>query len=76
MFTSGLKETSSNTVEITDVDIEVMREFLNFLYTAECPSFTNSASELLVVAEKVGMVSHISDRSVWTRQLLSFINLF
>ena len=49
---------------MTDVDIEVMREVLNFIYTAECPTFTNNASELLVVAEKVCVFSHISEHSI------------
>ena len=42
-----------NRVEITDVDHEVMREMLRFIYTGRAPHLEKMADELLAAADKV-----------------------
>jgi hypothetical protein len=40
-------------VEITDVDHDVMREMLRFIYTGRAPNLDKMADELLAAADKV-----------------------
>jgi speckle-type POZ protein len=40
-------------VEITDVDHEVMREMLRFIYTGKAPNLDKMADDLLAAADKV-----------------------
>ena len=42
-----------NRVEITDVDHDVMREMLRFIYTGRAPNLDKMAYELLAAADKV-----------------------
>ena len=42
-----------NRVEITDVDHEVMREMLRFIYTGKAPNLEKMADDLLAAADKV-----------------------
>ena len=42
-----------NRVEITDVDHDVMREMLRFIYTGRAPNLDKMADELLAAADKV-----------------------
>ena len=43
-----------NRVDITDVDHEVMREMLRFIYTGKAPNLDKMADDLLAAADKVG----------------------
>lgn len=40
-------------MEITDVDHEVMREMLRFIYTGKAPNLEKMADDLLAAADKV-----------------------
>lgn len=42
-----------NRVDITDVDHEVMREMLRFIYTGRAPNLDRLADDLLAAADKV-----------------------
>lgn len=42
-------------VEITDVDHEVMREMLRFIYTGKAPNLDKMADDLLAAADKVSV---------------------
>jgi len=42
-----------NRVDIADVDHEVMREMLRFIYTGKAPNLDRMADELLAAADKV-----------------------
>ena len=44
-----------NRVDITDVDHEVMREMLRFIYTGKAPNLEKMADDLLAAADKVCM---------------------
>jgi len=63
MFSSGMLETTGRTVHITDVDVEVMKKFLHFVYTTEFTDVKQDAAELLVVAEKysVAALKHLCE---------------
>ena len=45
-----------NRVDIADVDHEVMREMLRFIYTGKAPNLEKMADDLLAAADKVGYV--------------------
>jgi len=56
MFKSGLKESVSNQVTISDVAPKVFRELLRFLYSGSAPEFQEDVTaELLAVADKYGL---------------------
>jgi speckle-type POZ protein len=54
MFEHEMEERKQNRVEITDVDHEVMREMLRFIYTGKAPNLEKMADDLLAAADKVG----------------------
>lgn len=45
-----------NRVDIADVDHEVMREMLRFIYTGKAPNLEKMADDLLAAADKVSSV--------------------
>ena len=53
-----MEERKLNRVEITDVDHEVMREMLRFIYTGKAPNLDKMADDLLAAADKVGFCCH------------------
>ena len=53
MFEHDLKESKQNRVEITDVEQEVMREMLKFIYTGKSSNLEKMADDLLAAADKV-----------------------
>lgn len=52
MIERGTKERNDNTVEIPDVEPEVMRELLRFVYAGKVNNIQTLACELLVAADK------------------------
>jgi len=52
MFEHNMEETKQNRVDITDVDHEVLREMLRFIYTGKVNNMEKMAKELLAVADK------------------------
>ena len=55
MFTGGIISYFSfqNRVDITDVDHEVLREMLRYVYTGKAPHLDKMADDLLAAADKV-----------------------
>ncbi|GBM95831.1 Speckle-type POZ protein-like B [Araneus ventricosus] len=53
MFKNPMKENRENKVDISDMDVSVLRIMLTYIYTGKTPDFTvSSASELLFAADK------------------------
>ncbi len=50
-----------NRVEIADVDHEVMREMLRFIYTGKAPNLDKMADDLLAAADKVCILLQLSN---------------
>jgi len=53
MFEHEMEERKHNRVEITDVDHEVLREMLRFIYTGKAANLEKMADDLLAAADKV-----------------------
>ncbi|RWS31658.1 Kruppel-like zinc finger protein [Leptotrombidium deliense] len=52
MFEHEMEEKKQNRVEITDMDQEVLREMLRFIYTGKAPNLEKMADDLLAAADK------------------------
>lgn len=52
MFEHGMRESQSDRVDVTDVDPDVMKEMLRFMYTGNAPSLDKMADDLLAAADK------------------------
>ena len=53
MFEHEMEEKKQNRVEITDMDHDVLREMLRFIYTGKAPNLEKMADDLLAAADKV-----------------------
>lgn len=53
MFAHEMEERKHNRVEIQDVDHEVLREMLRFIYTGKATNLEKMADDLLAAADKV-----------------------
>ena len=53
MFEHEMEERKHNRVDITDVDNEVLREMLRFIYTGKASNLEKMADDLLAAADKV-----------------------
>ena len=53
MFEHEMEERKLNRVAITDVDHEVLKEMLRFIYTGKAPNLEKMADDLLAAADKV-----------------------
>lgn len=53
MFEHEMEERKQNRVAITDVDDEVLKEMLRFIYTGKAPNLEKMADDLLAAADKV-----------------------
>lgn len=53
MFEHEMEERKQNRVAITDVDHEVLKEMLRFIYTGKSPNLEKMADDLLAAADKV-----------------------
>lgn len=53
MFEHEMEERKLNRVAITDVDHEVLKEMLRFIYTGKAPNLDKMADDLLAAADKV-----------------------
>ena len=58
MFEHEMEERKRNRVDITDVDHEVLREMLRFIYTGRAPNLDKMADDLLAAADKVNYFYH------------------
>lgn len=52
MLTNGMIESSSNVIEVSDIDYEVMKEMIDFIYTGFVSNLKKYALDLLFAAEK------------------------
>ncbi|RXG73023.1 Protein roadkill [Armadillidium vulgare] len=55
MFAHEMEERKHNRVEIQDVDHEVLREMLRFIYTAKASNLEKMADDLLAAADKYAL---------------------
>ncbi|PNF43563.1 hypothetical protein B7P43_G03925 [Cryptotermes secundus] len=55
MFENEMEERKHNRVEITDVDHEVLREMLRFIYTGKATNLEKMAGDLLAAADKYAL---------------------
>ncbi|CAH0407321.1 unnamed protein product [Chilo suppressalis] len=55
MFEHEMEERKRNRVDITDVDHEVLREMLRFIYTGRAPNLDKMADDLLAAADKYAL---------------------
>lgn len=53
MFEHEMEEKKQNRVDITDMDYDVLREMLRFIYTGKAPFLEKLDAELLAAADKV-----------------------
>lgn len=53
MFEHEMEERKQNRVSINDVDHEVLKEMLRFIYTGKSPNLEKMADDLLAAADKV-----------------------
>lgn len=53
MFEHEMEERKQNRVTINDVDHEVLKEMLRFIYTGKAPNLEKMADDLLAAADKV-----------------------
>lgn len=53
MFEHEMEERKHNRVDIRDVDHEVLREMLRFIYTGKASNLEKMADDLLAAADKV-----------------------
>lgn len=52
MFSHNMLESTKNAIELKDIDSDVLKEFLIYIYTGECPRIEELAGSLLYHAEK------------------------
>lgn len=55
MFEHEMEERKQNRVDITDVDHEVLREMLRFIYTGKAANLDKMADDLLAAADKYAL---------------------
>ena len=52
MFSHNMKESVTNSIDMSDIEPDVLEEFLTYLYTYDSPNIKNHADSLLDIAEK------------------------
>ena len=58
MFTNNMKESATNTVSLVDIEPDVLKDLLTYIYCGECPNIKTHAESLLYQAEKYEL-SHL-----------------
>ena len=58
MFSSDMMESATNTLTLPDIEPDVLKELLTYIYTGECPNIKKHALSLLGQAEKYEL-SHL-----------------
>ena len=66
MFEHDLQESATNIVTVTDIDPEVFKELLTYIYTGKAPNIQTLASSLLNPAEKyqLGRLKALCERQM------------
>ncbi|KAH7979804.1 hypothetical protein HPB49_011115 [Dermacentor silvarum] len=69
MFEHEMQEKNQSRVEITDMDHEVLREMLRFIYTGQAPNLDNMADDLLAAADKyaLGRLKVMCEEALWSK---------
>lgn len=69
MFEHEMEERKQNRVTISDVDHDVLKEMLRFIYTGKAPNLEKMADDLLAAADKVIYYVHseVYDLTAWPR---------
>lgn len=62
MFEHEMEERKHNRVDITDVDHEVLREMLRFIYTGKASNLEKMADDLLAAADKVKPLKKLNNQ--------------
>lgn len=79
MFEHEMEERKQNRVAITDVDDEVLKEMLRFIYTGKAPNLEKMADDLLAAADKVSSrlltFDSIRSKKAWSVTLF-FLSFF
>ena len=52
MFSHNMLESATKTIELLDIDSDVLKELLTYIYTGECPRIEEFAESLIYHAEK------------------------
>lgn len=60
MFQHDLEENKQGFVSITDLDIDVLREMLRFIYTGKVTKLDTMADSLLAAADKVNSILYFN----------------
>lgn len=76
MFEHEMEERKQNRVAITDVDHEVLREMLRFIYTGRAANLERMADDLLAAADKVCSFGHKYYKHIFFQLILHFLNTF
>ncbi len=58
MFSHNMKETATNTITLDDIEPDILKELLTYIYTGQCPNIRTYAASLLHHAEKYEL-SHL-----------------
>lgn len=66
MFEHEMEERKHNRVDITDVDHEVLREMLRFIYTGKAANLEKMADDLLAAADKVKKINLLMETNLIT----------
>lgn len=69
MFEHEMEERKHNRVDITDVDHEVLREMLRFIYTGKASNLEKMADDLLAAADKVETFFKILHTFIFVHQI-------
>lgn len=72
MFESGMSEISENCVYIPDISYSVLRDMVDFVYTAEAPQFELHPIELLLAADRVVFSIEIFCTRIWFELLFQY----
>lgn len=62
MFEHEMEERKQNRVAISDVDHDVLKEMLRFIYTGKAPNLEKMADDLLAAADKVIFYSFLHSK--------------
>jgi len=73
MFEHEMEERKQNRVAITDVDHEVLREMLRFIYTGRAANLERMADDLLAAADKVCLFGH-KYYKIFVKLILHYFN--
>lgn len=74
MFAHEMEERKHNRVEIQDVDHEVLREMLRFIYTGKATNLEKMADDLLAAADKVKVLDFF--KMGWVIDIFSFEDMY